>query len=91
MVEVNSLSTSGFHPVEAYHAVDNNPDDDHIYMMFSATFPKAARELARQFLSEDHVRISVGRPGSTHNNIKQEVPYSSRSTPSDHKLGTHFV
>ncbi|KAI9784500.1 MAG: hypothetical protein M1816_000820 [Peltula sp. TS41687] len=58
---------------------DNNPDDDHVYMMFSATFPKGARELARQFLAEDHVRINVGRPGSTHDNIKQEVVYVAES------------
>lgn len=73
MVEVISLSTSALAFVDAYHVADNNPDDDHVYMMFSATFPKAARDLARQFLAEDHVRIGVGRPGSTHDNIKQEV------------------
>ena len=43
-------------------------------MMFSATFPKSARELARQFLAGDHVQVRVGRPGSTHANIRQQVP-----------------
>ncbi|KAI9883393.1 MAG: hypothetical protein M1823_004844 [Watsoniomyces obsoletus] len=52
---------------------DNNPDDDHRYLMFSATFPKQARELARQHLTDDHVKIRVGRPGSTHQNIEQRI------------------
>lgn len=34
--------------------------------MFSATFPKSARALAKEFLAEDHVRVRVGRVGSTH-------------------------
>ena len=42
-------------------------------MMFSATFPKAARALARQYLQEDYLRIRVGRAGSSHKNVKQQV------------------
>ena len=41
--------------------------------MFSATFPKAAREMARQYMAEDHFRIRVGRAGSAHKNIRQEI------------------
>ncbi|KAI1088922.1 DEAD-domain-containing protein [Rostrohypoxylon terebratum] len=43
------------------------------YMLFSATFPGAVRRLARDHLAEDHVRIKVGRIGSTHENIKQDI------------------
>lgn len=43
------------------------------YMMFSATFPKPMRALARRHLAEDHVRIRVGRAGSSHMNIQQDV------------------
>ncbi|XXH05716.1 PHO85 cyclin-5 [Hypoxylon texense] len=43
------------------------------YMLFSATFPGALRKLAKEHLSEDHLRIRVGRIGSTHANIKQDV------------------
>ena len=50
-----------------------NSDGDRIYMMFSATFPKGARELARDYMAKDHIRIRVGRPGSTTSNIKQRV------------------
>ncbi|ROT37554.1 DEAD-domain-containing protein [Sodiomyces alkalinus F11] len=42
------------------------------YMLFSATFPKALRDLARTHLAESHVEISVGRIGSTHSNILQK-------------------
>lgn len=43
------------------------------YLMFSATFPKQARQLAREHLAMNHLRIRVGRAGSTHENIKQEI------------------
>ncbi|KAM7186588.1 P-loop containing nucleoside triphosphate hydrolase protein [Rhypophila sp. PSN 637] len=43
------------------------------YMLFSATFPKAARDLAKTHLAETHVRLRVGRAGSTHENIKQNI------------------
>jgi ATP-dependent RNA helicase DDX3X len=49
-------------------------------MMFSATFPKTARDLAREHLSHDHVRIRVGRAGSSHLNIKQDVVYVERES-----------
>ncbi|OCL04821.1 DEAD/DEAH box RNA helicase [Glonium stellatum] len=52
---------------------DANEDADHMYLMFSATFPKTARELARQYMSQDYVRIRVGRVGSTHRNITQHI------------------
>ncbi|PQE03534.1 hypothetical protein CJF31_00012079 [Rutstroemia sp. NJR-2017a BVV2] len=46
------------------------------YMMFSATFPKNARKLAKDHLSHEHVRIRVGRAGSSHKNIKQDIIYA---------------
>lgn len=41
--------------------------------MFSATFPKEARELAKEYISAAHVRFRVGRAGSTTANIKQTI------------------
>jgi len=41
--------------------------------MFSATFSKAAREIAREYLSDEHTRIRVGRAGSSHKNVVQTV------------------
>lgn len=42
-------------------------------MMFSATFPKTAREMARQYMAQDYVRVVVGRAGQAHKNIRQNV------------------
>lgn len=42
-------------------------------MMFSATFPKGARQVAREYMSDEHVRIKVGRAGQAHKNIRQEI------------------
>lgn len=41
--------------------------------MFSATFPKAERKLVREYMTQDYFRIRVGRPGSAHKNIRQEI------------------
>ncbi|EME38786.1 hypothetical protein DOTSEDRAFT_180684 [Dothistroma septosporum NZE10] len=54
---------------------DTNEDADHVYMLFSATFPKGARELARNYMAQDYMRIRVGRPGQAHKNIRQNVIY----------------
>lgn len=53
-----------------------NPDQDDgnvRYLLFSATFPKPLRDLAREYLASNHVRFRVGRAGSTHGNIKQQI------------------
>ncbi|KAH7316440.1 P-loop containing nucleoside triphosphate hydrolase protein [Stachybotrys elegans] len=43
------------------------------FYLFSATFPKAARDLAKEYLAASHVRFRVGRAGSTTENIQQIV------------------
>ncbi|KAJ3473008.1 hypothetical protein NLG97_g10576 [Lecanicillium saksenae] len=43
------------------------------YGLFSATFPKTARDLAKEHLAAAHVRFRVGRAGSTTENIKQII------------------
>ncbi|KAK5136145.1 hypothetical protein LTR08_003982 [Meristemomyces frigidus] len=52
---------------------DTNEDADHVYMMYSATFPKGARDMARQYMADDYIRVRVGRAGQAHKNIRQEV------------------
>jgi ATP-dependent RNA helicase DDX3X len=47
--------------------------------MFSATFPKEARRLAKEYMEEDCVKIKVGRVGSTHANIKQQIIFVEES------------
>ncbi|KAH7402580.1 P-loop containing nucleoside triphosphate hydrolase protein [Pyrenochaeta sp. MPI-SDFR-AT-0127] len=58
---------------------DVNSDADHTYLMFSATFPKSARRLAKEYMDTDYVRIKVGRVGSTHENIKQQIFFVDES------------
>jgi ATP-dependent RNA helicase DDX3X len=54
-------------------------------LMFSATFPKSVRNLARDFLADDYVFVKVGRVGSTTDNITQRVSaYTSWLMSIDH-------
>lgn len=41
--------------------------------MFSATFNKTCRQVAKKYLEHGYVRIRVGRLGSSHANIEQRV------------------
>ncbi|MCJ1416330.1 hypothetical protein MMC32_002665 [Xylographa parallela] len=59
---------------------DNNEDADHRFMMFSATFPKEARKLAKVLLASNYIRIRVGRAaGTTHLNVTQNVIFVEES------------
>jgi ATP-dependent RNA helicase DDX3X len=58
---------------------DTNEDADHVYLMFSATFSKEVRALARQYMAQGDYRITVGRAGSSHKNIEQDVVLVNRS------------
>jgi superfamily II DNA/RNA helicase len=42
-------------------------------LMYSATFPRAIRKLARDFLKPDYLFLKVGRVGGTTTNITQKV------------------
>lgn len=52
---------------------DANEDSDHHYLLFSATFKPELRKVAKKYLANDHIRIRIGRAGSTHANVKQSV------------------
>lgn len=52
---------------------DANEDDDHQYMMFSATFSPEIREVADDYLAPDKMVIRIGRVGATHANIHQDI------------------
>lgn len=52
---------------------DANLDAQHQYLLFSATFDKTMRQVAKKFLSHDHVRIRIGRAGAVGSNVKQQV------------------
>ena len=53
---------------------DMPPADQRQSLLFSATFPKEIQHLARDFLS-DYIFLSVGKVGSTSENITQKVLY----------------
>jgi ATP-dependent RNA helicase DDX3X len=44
-------------------------------LMFSATFPRSIRKLARDFLRPDYLFLKVGRVGGTTNSITQKMIY----------------
>ncbi|KAL7272663.1 hypothetical protein RUND412_004521 [Rhizina undulata] len=73
--EADEMLDMGFEPQirKILQATDANEDDDQQVMMFSATFQKQIRSLARDFLADSFVQIKVGRIGSTNNNITQRV------------------
>ncbi|KAG0096164.1 DEAD-box ATP-dependent RNA helicase [Podila epicladia] len=48
--------------------------DERHTLMFSATFPRDIQHLARDFL-KDYIFLSVGRVGSTSENITQKIEY----------------
>ncbi|KAF2642902.1 P-loop containing nucleoside triphosphate hydrolase protein [Massarina eburnea CBS 473.64] len=79
--EADELLSSGWEDTieQLFQASTSNIDGDHTYLMFSATFPKEARKLVREYLEDDHVSIKVGRVGSTHQNIKQEIVFVEES------------
>lgn len=43
--------------------------------MFSATFPAQVRNMAREYMAEDYFRVRIGRAGSAHKNIRQNIIY----------------
>lgn len=53
---------------------DMPPADQRQSLLFSATFPKEIQHLARDFLN-DYIFLSVGKVGSTSENITQKIVY----------------
>ncbi|CAO3691015.1 unnamed protein product [Rhizopus stolonifer] len=50
---------------------------EHQTLLYSATFPRAIRALARDFLRPDYLFLKVGRVGGTSSSITQKVLYVS--------------
>ncbi|CAI2188098.1 10443_t:CDS:2, partial [Funneliformis geosporum] len=52
-------------------------------LMYSATFPKPIRKLAKDFLANDYVFLTVGRVGGTTSDITQKVIYVKEQNKRD--------
>lgn len=62
---------------EILAGADASQDSQHQYLLFSATFDKRMRTLAKRYLAQDYIRIRIGRIGSTVPTITQRVSTQS--------------
>ncbi|KAL7312593.1 hypothetical protein PS15m_008345 [Mucor circinelloides] len=73
--EADRMLDMGFEAVIRAIAQKNGMPEDRQTLLFSATFPRAIRVLARDFLRPDYLFLKVGRVGGTSNDITQKIMY----------------
>lgn len=71
--EADRMLDMGFEP-QIRQIMSHTPRESRETVMCSATFPKNIQNLAAQFMN-DYVFLSIGRVGSTTDNIKQLIEY----------------
>jgi superfamily II DNA/RNA helicase len=72
--EADRMLDMGFEPQIRRIVEDEDMSPDRQTIMFSATFPKEIQQLARDFL-HNYIFLTVGRVGSTNENITQAMRY----------------
>ncbi|KAL0096715.1 P-loop containing nucleoside triphosphate hydrolase protein [Phycomyces blakesleeanus] len=73
--EADRMLDMGFESVIRAIVEKKGCNVDRQTLMFSATFPRAIRKLARDFLKPDYLFLKVGRVGGTTSSITQNVVY----------------
>ena len=54
-----------------------------MYLMFSATFPKELRKMASEYMAQEYFRVRIGRAGSSHKNIRQNIIWVEQNSKRD--------
>lgn len=71
--EADRMLDMGFEAIIRQLVQKKGMPADRQTLMFSATFPRAIRALARDFLKPDYLFLKVGRVGGTSDSITQKV------------------
>ncbi|CEI99082.1 Putative ATP-dependent RNA helicase DED1 [Rhizopus microsporus] len=73
--EADRMLDMGFESIIRAIVQRKGMNPDHQTLLYSATFPRAIRALARDFLRPDYLFLKVGRVGGTSTTITQKVMY----------------
>ncbi|GAA5806209.1 hypothetical protein HPULCUR_011740 [Helicostylum pulchrum] len=73
--EADRMLDMGFESIIRNLITKHDMPADRQTLLFSATFPRAIRSLARDFLRQDYLFLRVGRVGGTSDSITQKIMY----------------
>lgn len=85
--EADRMISMGHESIKEILSNSDLPIDDSLQIcMYSATFPRTVRELAREYLSDYFVNVRVGRLGATTSDITQRVEWVEHQDKQDRLL-----